>query len=151
MRIMSSKKKTSKIGTAAAIIITVVVLIIVSVMISGGEKDPVVSTADNQIKIDAQYGIDIDYSDVESISLIEKSLNEIEPKAHRYNGYGGFGDTLKGYFDSDALGNFILFVKANSAPTILIERKANDNVYISLSDGEETRELYQTLIEAVPY
>lgn len=142
-------KKNSKIGIAAAIIITVVVLIIVSVMISDGEKDPVVSAADNKIKIESQYGIDIDYSDVKSITLIEKSLNEIEPKAHRYNGYGGFGDTLKGYFDSEELGNFILFVKANSSPTILIERKDNDNVYISLSDGDKTKELYQKLIEAV--
>jgi len=140
----------SKISIISSIILTVVVGIVVGNLFFSGEQDISVSTMDNQIKIDAMYGVAIDYSDIKSISLIDKSMNEIEPKAHRDNGYGGFGDTLKGYFSSNDLGKFMLFVRANSSPTIRIQRYSDQDIYISQSDSEKTKELYEQLIEAVP-
>ena len=150
MRRKEPKSLASKISIISSIIITVVVGIVVGNLFFSGEQDLSVSTTDNQIKIEGMYGVDIDYSDVKSISLIDKSMNEIEPDAQRDNGYGGFGDTLKGYFSSNDLGNFMLFVKANSYPTIRIQRYSDQDIYMSLSDSEKTKELYQQLIEAVP-
>lgn len=65
----------------------------------------------------------------------------------RTNGYGGFGDTLKGNFKSDTLGETILFVRANSAPTIKIERAGKKDIYISFNNAERTNLLYSNLIQ----
>lgn len=139
------KSSLSKKAIIAVTIFVIVVLSAVGYMLYSGEKDPYVSVQDNQIKIESSYGFDINYSDVKSITLIEKSMKEIEPQAKRDNGYGGLGDILKGHFSSKNLGKFMLFVNYKASPTILIQRNSGEDIYISLSDGEKTRELYKEL------
>jgi hypothetical protein len=66
------------------------------------------------------YGLTINFSEIADVSLIENSMSNIGIGS-RTNGYGGFGESLKGNFKSDTLGDIILFVNSKSSPTIKIE------------------------------
>lgn len=94
------------------------------------------------------YGLNIDFSEVTNISLIEKSMSDIGIGI-RTNGYGGMGRALKGDFKSDTLGETLLFVQTKSSPTIKIERTDKKDVYISLYNSESTEQLYRELIENI--
>ncbi|MPN57336.1 hypothetical protein SDC9_205030 [bioreactor metagenome] len=139
----------SKRGGIIAAVIMVIVFAGAGVMFYYGEREADVRIADNQIQIEAMYGLDIDFSGVTGVSLIEKSMQEIGV-GRRDNGYGGFGDTLKGHFSSDNLGKVLLFVKVASSPTIRIARGDAEPVYISFSDAAKTKLLYEALIAALP-
>lgn len=143
------KVTASKSGMIIAVAITAIVFIAIGVMLYYGEKEPVVTVLNNRIQIEAMYGLDINFTDVTAISLIEKSMKDIGI-GHRNNGYGGFGETLKGHFDSESLGNYLLYVKSKSSPTLWIEHDGKEDIYISFKDGEKTKALYQELIVAVP-
>ena len=95
------------------------------------------------------YGVNIDFSEITSISLIEKSMDDIGV-GRRTNGYGGFGETLKGNFESDINGKTLLFVQAKTSPTIKIERMDKKDVYISLRNSTNTEQLYRELMSAIP-
>lgn len=114
-----------------------------------GEKDAVVNIQNEQLQIQAMYGLDISFSDIENIAIIEESMSQIEPEMHRDNGYGGFGTTQKGHFSSEKLGKVLLFVSSDSSPTIWIECKENEDIYISFSDKEKTETLYDRMKEAI--
>ena len=68
----------------------------------------------------------------------------------RTDGYGGFGETLKGNFESESNGNTLLFVQSKTPPTIKIERTDKKDVYISLRNSTTTEQLYHQLIVAIP-
>lgn len=142
------KSTASKNSMVIAIITTAVIFIAVGILFYYGEKEPVVNILDNNIQVKAMYGLNVSFSDVINISLIEKNMKDIGI-GHRNNGYGGFGETLKGHFNSQALGNYLLFVKAGSSPTIWIERNNKEDIYISFSNGENTKILYQELVSTV--
>jgi hypothetical protein len=116
---------------------------------SYSEKEPEVRILDDHIQIEAMYGLNIDFSEIADISLIEKSMSDIGIGI-RTNGYGGFGETLKGNFRSDTLGETLLFVQSKSSPTIRIEWIGKKDVYISFRSSESTEQLYRQMIEAVP-
>lgn len=126
------------------ILISIIIFIAIGVLCINSEKDPDVSILDDRIQIKAMYGLDIYFSEVADISLIEKSMNEIGA-GRRTNGYGGFGGALKGNFKSDTLGEILLFVQSKSSPTIKIDRIGKKDVYISLSNGDSTIQLYHDL------
>ena len=145
------KKKDGKETDARKITIAIITILVISaslilvvILLSNGEKDPVVHIQDGKIQIDAMYGLTINDADVKSITLIEKSMHDIDPAMHRDNGYAGFGQTLKGYFSSDTHGKFMLFVQSKTAPTIWIQSNSED-IYISLINPDETRTLYNEL------
>jgi hypothetical protein len=52
---------------------------------------------------------------------------------------------LKGHFESDALGDVLLFVQSQSSPTTWIERSAGEDIYLSFRDGERTEQLYREM------
>ena len=134
-----------KLALIASLIICGLAAVFVSILIIVGSKDPAVTVTDSQISIKSMYGLDIPLSDITGAELYEQSMNELDPGMRRTNGYGGFGDTLKGHFRSGKLEGFMLFVRAKSAPTILLERDGED-VYISFRDGEKTRALYDEIL-----
>ncbi|WP_270568012.1 hypothetical protein [Clostridium beijerinckii] len=144
-----STSKTPKVVIIAITSISAIILIGVVALFSYGEKEPDVSILDNRIQIKAMYGLNIDFSEVHNISLIEKSMSDIGIGT-RTNGYGGIGETLKGNFKSDTLGETLLFVQSKSSPTIKIERTGKKDVYISLHNSESTEHLYRELIENIP-
>ena len=137
--------KTVKLLTIA---ISVIVLISVGGVLYYGTAAPVVEIFEDSLQIKAMYGVTIDFSDIAAVSLIEKSVSEIGIGS-RVNGYGGFGGVLKGHFKSDNLGETLLFVNANSAPTIRIERNNEKDVYINFSNSEQTEILFNNLITAI--
>ena len=124
-------------------------LIMVGYIFIYGEMEPVVNVSENGIQINAMYGLDIDFSKIDSITLIESSLRDFRSgeQAQRTNGYGGFGGTLKGHFNSPSLGSHMLFVRSNSSPTIRIERFRGGDVFISFRSSEKTREVFKKMIE----
>jgi hypothetical protein len=141
--------KTPKVVIVAIASITVVILIALGALFSYGEKDPDVSILDDHIQIKAMYGLNIGFSEITDISLIEKSISEIGIGA-RTNGYGGIGESLKGNFKSDTLGEILLFVQSKSSSTIKIERTNEKDIYISFRDGETTEQLCGELIARIP-
>lgn len=146
---LTSKGNSSKVKVSITIGITVIVVICLGFMIYYGEKEPMISISDKYIQIEAMYGININFADITDISLIDTSMKDIGT-GRRTNGYAGFGETLKGHFDSESVGKTLLFVKSETSPTIRIVRDGGEDVYISLRDGEKTKLLYQELITAIP-
>lgn len=142
-------KSSSKAGSKASAAITIITLIGVGIMFFYGEKEPVVSIRDDKIKIEGMYGLEVNFSEVTRITLIDSSMKEIG-LGHRYNGYGGFGDTFKGNFRSEGRGNYLLFVNSSSPFTLHIERENDKDIYISYKNSDKTKALYQELITAVP-
>ncbi|EHQ89000.1 DUF3784 domain-containing protein [Desulfosporosinus youngiae] len=148
---MSAKmpKTTSRGGIIVALVFTAVTFIFVGGLLFYGEKEPVVKISDNQIRIAGMYGLSVDFSDISSISLIEKSVADLGA-GRRTNGYGGFSESLKGHFDSPDLGKVLLFVKSGASPTLWIERESQEDIYLNFKDGEKTKALYQELKGVVP-
>lgn len=142
------KQKTPKGVIVAITAITAIILIGVGVLLYYGEKDPVVIVHEDHIEIKDMYGLNINYSEISDLTLIEKSMKDIGIGT-RTNGFDGFGDSLKGYFKSDNLGNTLLFVQAESSPTIRIERIDQKDVYISFKNSETTKQIYQELMEKI--
>lgn len=142
-------KTAIKNPKAAAILFTLFfagICIIIGIMSYYGELDPEIIIDSDKIRIEAMYGVDINTSEIADISLIDKSINEMGI-GKRTNGYDGFGKALKGNFKSDSLGETLLFVIENSSPTIKIERIGQKDIYISLTDSDKTRHLYQQLMQ----
>lgn len=133
---------------AVRAVYTVAVLAIVMVALSTttflGTQEPTINVLDSSMEIKAMYGLDIAFSEITDISLLEKSMSEIGVGI-KTNGYRGFGQSLKGHFSLGGQGNAMLFVQSNTSPTILIERSNKQNVYLSFRDGEKTRELFDEM------
>ncbi|RBP60348.1 hypothetical protein DES36_1164 [Alkalibaculum bacchi] len=144
-----STTKTPKLVIIAITSISTIILIAVGALFFYGEKDPDAIILDNHIQIKAMYGLNIDFSEIVDISLIEKSMSDIG-FGIRTNGYGGIGEALKGNFKSDTIGETLLFVQSKSSPTIKIDRTNKKDVYISLRNSESTEQLYRELIENIP-
>lgn len=149
---MKTTEKKSKKGLVAAIGTLAVLLIagaVVLYIFMSGEKEPEISVSGGMVSIKGVYGLDIPLHEVAGINLLESSMETIEPNGRRTNGYGGFGKALKGHFESEALGKYMLFVVSDSSPTIQISRAGAESVYISFGDPEKTRTLYAELSKAV--
>jgi len=149
-KIASSTTKTPKAIVIGIIAFIGIIFVLVGVMLYYGSKDPVVTVRDNSIQIKAMYGINIDFSEIKEISLVAESMNGIGVGT-RTNGYGGFGGVLKGNFDSDYQGEILLFVQADSSPTIKIDRIDNKDVFISFRDSHKTKQLYEKLKSSLPF
>ena len=136
-----------KAALAIAVILSVQMLIGISIMIYRGERDPVVNVYGDIIRISASYGRDINFAQISEITLIEKSMSEIGIGT-RTNGYGGFGQALKGYFNSSENGQQVLYVYSGSSPTIKITPTTGFPIYISYRDPANTATVYLELAEA---
>ena len=148
-QINNSTSKTPKWVVMAIIAFVGIIIVVVGTMEYYSLKDPAVNFLDNSIQIKAVYGVNIDFSEITSISLIDRSMDDIGV-GRRTNGYGGFGETLKGNFESDINGKTLLFVQSKTSPTIKIGRMDNKDVYISLRNSANTEQLYRKLISEIP-
>lgn len=147
-KVDNSTTKTPKTIRITIIVLMGIVFVLVGSMHYHGSKEPVVNILDNSVQIKAMYGLNIELSEIKDISLIEKSMNELGIGI-RTNGYGGFGETLKGNFKSNNLGETLLFVQSKSSPTIKIERIDNKDIYISFRNSENTEQLFLKLSSAI--
>jgi hypothetical protein len=137
---------TPKRALIVVAVISGVVCVAIVAMLFVGAKEPVVSVLDNSVQIESAYGLTVDFSAITSVSLVEESMNDLGVDV-RTNGYALRGD-LKGHFRSDSLGDILLFVQSDSAPTIRITREDGEDIYLSFPDSEKTKTLYQTLVAA---
>ena len=147
---ISTEKKPMAKGHKVLLYFTGVILVASGVMVLAGMQDPSVNINDDRIVIGGMYGISISFSEMTSISLIEKSMREIYggDSSMRTNGFGGIGQANKGHFHSARFGAHRLYVQARTAPTIHIER-SNGDVFISFRDGKKTEKLYREINAAM--
>jgi len=129
------------------IVITVLVLISVCVMFYYGDADPVVTVNSDHIQISAMYGLNVNFSEITNILLVDKSMTQLGIGT-RTNGYAGFGQALKGNFNSVERGRQLLFVYSSSSPTIQISRTSGVDIFISFSDSTKTLQTYNKLAAA---
>lgn len=95
----------------------------------------------DQLKISGAYGINLNYSDIDDISL----QTEMPAVGMKINGLG-WGSILKGYFEVQGMGSARLFLRSSQGPVIIITFKDRSNpVLINFSDPAETTRLYQQL------
>jgi len=132
----------------AAIIMSVsvvaIALICVCALTFFGVQDPTVNVYDSGIEIKGMYGLRVAFSEITDISLVEKGMRDIGVGI-RTNGYGGIGQALKGHFRLGSHGEALLFVQADSSPTIMIVRDGKQDIYLSFRDAETTRGLYDEI------
>ena len=129
---------------------TLLVFAGVGALLVSGSMEPSVLVGSEGIDIRASFGLSVEFSEIESISLVDKTISAIGGGGLRTWGFGGIGPTLKGYFNSDTIRRHILFVRTDSSPTIHIERRGAQDIYISFKDGERTEQLYRELRAALP-
>ena len=138
------KRRASKANKIVPLVFFMIVLIAIGGLLFYGVKEPEINLLDHSIQIKSMYGLDIAFSDIANITLLEQSMHEVDI-GMRVNGFGGFGETLKGHFKSDSLGETLLFVHSTSSPTIRIERNDEKDVYLSFRNGEKTVNLFDEI------
>ena len=139
--------KAATVGKIVSIVIAMIVLVAVGSVLVYGANEPVVNVSDDSLQIKGMYGVTVAFSEIVDVSLLDKRMSEFDV-GRRVNGYGGF-DVWKGHFQSDSLGETLLFVHKNTAPTIRIERENAKDIYISFSDNEQTKLLFNELSSAM--
>ena len=137
-------KKTKSRWEVIKPILVIFILTACAIMLFYGFKEPGVQLTDTQIQVKGMYGLEIDFTDIKDVTLIEKSMREIGIGT-RTNGFGGMGSTLKGNFKSADLGKHMLFVNADASPTIRIARKSDADIYISFKDSKKTETFFSEL------
>lgn len=138
-----------KAAVAAGVILSVWFCIGIGIMFYQGERDPVVFIHSDSIQISGMYGTVVPVSNISEISLTDKSMREIGIGV-RTNGYDGGGQAKKGEFSSSEHGSLLLFVMADSSPTIRIDRNVGRTIFISFRNSETTQEVYSSMIAALP-
>lgn len=107
-----------------------------------GNRQPIIDFTDGKMVVRALYGTKVPLSDIENVILIEESMETIDP-GRRTNGYSGGDGNLRGHFEKG-----LLFVYASQAPTILIERSEDSDIYLSFKRIAHTKDLYDQLVKA---
>lgn len=136
--------RVKKVLIFIGILFSIQICIGVGIMIYQGERDPVVSVYEDAVRIRALYGLDVNFSNIDEITLIDKSMREIGI-GRRTDGYSSGGQALKGNFNSDATGHQLLFVYSGSSPTIQITRTRGPDIFISFRDPATTEATYRTI------
>lgn len=145
MTARGGSSKTAGRVTAALVAVT---LLGVLCLFAAGEKEPAVQVTAEAIDFDCMYGQAVPLARIERVELLERSMREIGVGT-RTNGYGGVGTTLKGNFSSPQNGEMLLFVRADASPTLRIVRNGDKDIYLSFRNAQETRQLYEAILNAL--
>jgi hypothetical protein len=117
-------------------------------LLGSGMSDPAMTVDGEGLHISGVYGLTVPLGNITEVTLIEQSIRQIGGLGSRVNGVGGIGDVLKGHF-SGSLGNTLVFLRADSSPTLRVERADGGDIYISFANGEKTRALHGELAAAL--
>ena len=127
------------IATLKAIVpVTMLVLAVIGIFYYFGEREPLVVVHDRGMQVKCLFGRSIAFAEITGVYLLGQSMKEL-----------GIGQISFGYGMKSCKGNFqagLLYVWPEAAPTLLIERGGQSNVYISFRDRESTETLYEALI-----
>ncbi len=124
----------------AALVISAIVVIVVFGMIFWIAQPTDFVLEENELRITGAYGTVIPYYDIEKLELSET----IPRLVKRTNGLS-MGSIQKGHFKTDTMSDALLFMRSNSGPVIIIQRKGQKMVMINFAEPEETKGLYQRL------
>jgi len=134
------KRNKLDLSTTSGKIKAAVVGLVLAVTLVIGIREPNVDVRQETFRIQGLYGIEVAFSEVEAITLLEQSMAEIG-SGRRTNGISIPGLSARGHFAAGRL-----FVAPQSAPTIRIELLDGTPIYISYRDSERTRDVYGELV-----
>jgi len=118
--------------------VAMVVMAVIGLIYFVGEKEPVIVIDDDSLRIKCLFGRRIAFSEITCVCLLHQSMATL-----------GVGRAAFAYGMRSCKGNFesgLLYVQPESAPTLLIQREGQSNVYISYFNRESTESLYDELI-----
>ncbi len=126
-------------------IIGIVISIVVTVAVFGDiiwtAQPPQYTLEDNSLKISGAYGTVIPYSNIEALELKDR---DTLPSGTRTNALG-MGSIQKGHYKLEGVGKALLFLRSDSGPMIVIQRKGKEPVMINFTDAQDTEGLYGRL------
>lgn len=138
-------KKRTRIMTGIVAVFLVLVLGGVGILLYQSSLPVSYSIYGDSFKIEGLYGETINFSDIKNIYIKDQMPNVIT----RING-AAIGDTLKGYFDVDRMGNVKLFINTKIQSFIFIETE-NETIILNDKDKAVTEQLFEKLQEAMGY
>lgn len=141
---MNKEKKA--VGKIISITITILIVCVVFGVLIYGIQEPKTVISDSNIKIKSMYGLTVDFKDIAEINLIDSTIDDITNSLKRTNGIGNIGNSLKGHFTTDNIGDIMLFIYSGSSPIICIKRINSNDIYINFKDSEKTANLYEELL-----
>jgi hypothetical protein len=136
-----SPRRAEKSAVFAAAL-AVVILAAVGVMMGLQLQPPSVKVLRDRFSVrSVVYGMEVPMMDVTSLSL-EQAIPRIR---RRTNGFA-LGNTLRGHFRLDEIGEGRLFVESNVPPFVVVKMQ-DDYVIINFRNPDATRRLYEDLSE----
>lgn len=132
-----AKNRWYRFGVLISIIITTAVVAVVAWTVMPADFN----LESDQLKIEGAYGVNIKYSDIESLKL----ENEIPEFTLRTNG-SALGPYSKGHFKLTDDSNVLVFLRSAQGPVIIIERiNELEPVIINFKGPAATKSLYEQL------
>jgi len=128
--------KDRKFTTYLVVVVTAIPLIFSGILLYQGSRPVQIIFYEENFRIEGMMGRTVSFAEIEHLELLDESMHDIGT-GRRRGGFGGIGQSLRGNFDIG-----ILFVQADSAPTIRIDRYQGRPIFISLPTGEATLDLY---------
>lgn len=133
-----SYNKSDKKGVLISLVITVVIIIGITVLMFSGKLNFAFDQDSLNVSSSIGGGIDIKYSDIESIEYRETQVDGI-----RIMGYAS-AKLLYGNFQNDEFGNYIRYTYTSSESNIILS-VSGDIIVIAADTAESTREIYDRL------
>ncbi|MBQ7344289.1 MAG: SdpI family protein [Clostridia bacterium] len=135
----------SKVDKKVAVISTVIgSLIVVGIVIMMFVGSITFTLGDTSLEVDTTYGggMTLDYEDIESVEYVEGEVSGM-----RVSGFAS-GKLLWGWFKNDELGSYTRYTYTDAEATLII-RTADGIIVIADETAEETKALYDSLLEKV--
>lgn len=108
-----------------AVLVLGVTLIFVLALLGMGFKEDTIEVKNNSLEISGSYGEEINYNDIQSISL----TNDLPKITRRTNGFS-LGKIKKGYYKSTA-GKIKLILNSDNKPFLKINKKDGSPIFYS--------------------
>lgn len=124
-----------------ALVLAAAIFVLMLFMGSMSLLEPQINIESNELQFSAPYGVNVNKAEIEKIFLLD-SIPSIIAKSKGVQ----FAAYYKGVFQIEEIGRSNLFIIKANEPVIYINAEEK-NIFINLSNQEETRELYETLLE----
>lgn len=128
------------VGLTAVILVGVLVFLVYLFSATKNEAEVVVNGTSFEVK--GMYGGTFSLKDISSIEL-----KDTMPAVGAKTNGSGLGETMKGYFKVEGLGECLLFIDADNGPYLFIT-VGGKHIIMSYKDGEKTKQVYQELLDA---
>lgn len=122
-------------------VIVIVVIASVAMLIGYGTIPSKFEVSDDRITFSGKYGTEIEISNVETVSLI----NKMPPIKARTNGLG-LGPIRKGFFSIEDQGKCRLLLHSFQGPFVKISTKDQGIVFVNFKDQAKTELVYAEIM-----